>query len=155
MESSQQLFARAAQHPPAFEQLEYCWPWNIGEPNWDPPIDPILFGQLRLSPSQQSKERIITGAGLAQPGKSYHAVRTDEFNWRTSEDFYVHVLVIASIEAPLKSADWRSKFVIFQTCATFFWNLLVALCRAGGPGPFAPYLIGGYIYPILVNSTSK
>jgi hypothetical protein len=28
--------------------------------------------------------------------------------------------VIASIEAPLKSAVWRSKFVIFRTCATFF-----------------------------------
>jgi hypothetical protein len=35
----------AARHPPAFEQLEYCRPWNILEP----PIDPILFGQLRLS----------------------------------------------------------------------------------------------------------
>ena len=22
----------AAWHPPAFEQLEYCWPWNIVEP---------------------------------------------------------------------------------------------------------------------------
>ena len=35
----------AAQQPPACEQLEYCWPQNIGVP----PIDPILFGQLRLS----------------------------------------------------------------------------------------------------------
>ena len=35
----------AARHPPAFEQLEYCWPWNFVAP----PIDPILFGQLRLS----------------------------------------------------------------------------------------------------------
>ena len=35
----------AARQPPAFEQLEYCWPQNIGLP----PIDPILFGQLRLS----------------------------------------------------------------------------------------------------------
>jgi hypothetical protein len=35
----------AARHPPAFEQLEQCWPWNIV----GPPIDHILFGQLRLS----------------------------------------------------------------------------------------------------------
>jgi hypothetical protein len=35
----------AARHPPAFEQLEYCWPWNIVAP----PIDPILSRQLRLS----------------------------------------------------------------------------------------------------------
>ena len=34
-----------ARHPPAFGQLEYCWLWNFVEP----PIDPILFGQLRLS----------------------------------------------------------------------------------------------------------
>jgi hypothetical protein len=58
-----------------------------------PPTDPtkfiILFwiGEdkiLRLSAehagSQQSKERIITSAGLAQPGKSYRAVWTGEFN---------------------------------------------------------------------------
>ena len=30
--------------------------------------------------SQQSKERIITGAGLVQAGKSYRVVRTGEFN---------------------------------------------------------------------------
>ena len=35
----------AAPQPPAFEQLEYCWPWNIVLR----PIDPILFGQLSLS----------------------------------------------------------------------------------------------------------
>ena len=35
---------------------------------------------------------------------------------RTSENPYV----IAPIEAPLKSAAWRSKFVIFYTCTTFF-----------------------------------
>ena len=35
----------AARQPPAFEQLEYCWPWNIVLR----PIDPIIFGQLRLS----------------------------------------------------------------------------------------------------------
>jgi hypothetical protein len=35
----------AARHPPAFEQLEYCWPWNIVGRH----IDPILFGQLRLT----------------------------------------------------------------------------------------------------------
>ena len=34
----------AARHPPAFEQLEYCWPWNIVGRH----IDLILFGQLRL-----------------------------------------------------------------------------------------------------------
>ena len=34
-----------ARHPPAFGQLEYCWLWNFVEP----PIDPILFGQLRAS----------------------------------------------------------------------------------------------------------
>jgi hypothetical protein len=34
-----------ARHPTAFEQLEYCWPWNMVEP----PIDTVLFGQLRLS----------------------------------------------------------------------------------------------------------
>jgi hypothetical protein len=40
-------------------------------------------------------------------------VRTVEFNWRASEN----PDVIASIEAPLKRVDWRSKFVIFHT-----WN---------------------------------
>jgi hypothetical protein len=38
------------------------------------------------------------GAGLVQPDKSYRAIRTGEFNWRTSEN----PNVIASIEAPLK-----------------------------------------------------
>ena len=89
--------------------------------------------------SRQSKERIITSAGLGQPNKSYHAVRTAEFNCRTLEN----PDVIASIEAPLKRAGWRSKFVIFHTCATFLWKFLVALCRFGGPGPFPPCLMGG------------
>jgi hypothetical protein len=40
----------AARHPPAFEQLEYCWPWNIV----GPPVDRILFGQLRLSAVQRA-----------------------------------------------------------------------------------------------------
>jgi hypothetical protein len=88
---------------------------------------------------QQSKKRKITGTGLVQPGKSYRAVRTAEFNWRTSENPYL----IASIDAPLKRAAWRSKFVIFHTCTTFFWNFLVALRRFGNPGPFPPCLIGG------------
>ena len=109
---------------------------NIVDPEmlWNP-LSTLYF--LDRWGSQQSKERIITGAGLVQPGKSYHAVRTDEFNWQTSENSYV----IASIEAPLKSAVWRSKFVIFHTCITCLWNFLVALCRAGGPGPFLPCLI--------------
>ena len=84
--------------------------------------------------SQHWKERTKTGAGLGQPGKSYHAVPTGEFNWRTSGN----PCVIAFIEAPLKSRVWRSKFVIFHTCPIFFWKFLVALCRAGGPGPCAP-----------------
>jgi hypothetical protein len=96
--------------------------------------------------SQQSKERIITGAGcytgLRQPGKSYLTVWTGEINWRTLENPYV----TASIEAPLKSAGGVSKFVIFNTCPIFFWNFLVALCRFGGPFPpwFPPCLIGGF-----------
>ena len=89
--------------------------------------------------SQQSKERIITGAGLAQAGKSCLTVRTVEFNCRTSGNSYV----IAPIEAPLKSAGWRSKFVIFHTCPTFFWIFLVAFCRFCGLGPFPPCLMGG------------
>jgi hypothetical protein len=56
------------------------------------PIDPILSGQLRLSTVE--RERIITSAGFGQAGKNYHAVRTGEFNWQTSENPYV----IASIE---------------------------------------------------------
>jgi hypothetical protein len=58
------------------------------------------------------------GAGLLQPDKSYRAVWTGEFNSRTLENPYV----IASIEAPLKSAVWRSKFVIFHAkfSTTFF-----------------------------------
>ena len=84
-----------------------------------PPIDPYTFWTAEAL-DQQSKERIITGAGLARPGKNYHAVRKVEFNWRTSENPYV----IAHIEAQLKSAGWRSKFVIFytstRTCTTFF-----------------------------------
>ena len=124
----------AARHPPTFEQLEYCWPWNIVKP-----LSTLHFSDSWGS--QQSKEHIITGAGIVQPGKSYHAVRTGEFNRRTSENPYV----IASIEAPLKSAAWRSKFAIFHTCPTFFFgNFLVALCRFGGPVPFAPCLMRGF-----------
>ena len=74
--------------------------------------------------SQQSKERIITGAGPGQPGKSCLTVRTVEFNWRTSENPYV----ISSIEAPLKSDGWRSKFVIFHTCTTFFCENFLSHC---------------------------
>jgi hypothetical protein len=48
----------AAWQPPAFEQLEYCWPWNIGLP----PIDPILSGSWGYQPS---KERIITDTPCA------------------------------------------------------------------------------------------
>ena len=73
-----------------------------------------------------------------RPGKNYHTVRKVEFNWWTSEN----PNVIAPIEAPLKSAGCRSKFVIFHTCTTFFWNFLVAFCRFGGLSPFPPYLIG-------------
>ena len=105
-------------------------------------VDPkILWYALStlyfLDSSQLSKERIITGAGPGQPGKSYLTVRTAETNWRISENPYV----IAPIEAPLKSAPWRSKFVIFHTCTTFFWNFLVAYCRFVGLGPFPTYLI--------------
>jgi hypothetical protein len=59
----------AAQHPPAFEQLEYCWPWNTGVP-----LLTLCF--FESWGSQQSEERIITGAGLGRPGESYCAVRT-------------------------------------------------------------------------------
>jgi hypothetical protein len=101
------------QHPPAFEQIEYCWPWNIVKP----PIDPILFGQLRLSAVERAYNN---GCWACQPGKSYQAVRTGEFNCGTSENPYV----IAPIEAPSKSAAWKSKLVIFHTCRgtcpTFF-----------------------------------
>jgi hypothetical protein len=90
--------------------------------------------------SQPSKERIITGAGLVRHGKNYHAVRKVEFNWQTSEN----PDAIAPIEAPLKSAGRRSKFVIFHTCTTFFWNFIVALCSFGVPGPFPPCLIEKY-----------
>ena len=87
---------------------------NIVDPEilWNP-LSTLYF--LDSWGSQQSKERIITGAGPAQAGKSYRAVRTGEFNWRTSENLYV----IASIEAPLKKAVWRSKIAIFHTCTTF------------------------------------
>ena len=54
--------------------------------------------------------------GIVQPGKSYRAVRTGGINWWTSENPYV----IASIEAPLKSAGWPSKFVIFILAQHFF-----------------------------------
>jgi hypothetical protein len=50
---------------------------------------------------------------LCKPGKNHHAVWMGEFNWRTLENPYV----VASIEAPLKSAVWQSlaiKFMIFQ-----------------------------------------
>ena len=41
----------APRPPPAFEQLEYCWPWNnkYCDTVLVRPIDPILFGQPRLS----------------------------------------------------------------------------------------------------------
>ena len=101
----------AARQPPAFEQLEYCWPWL-----WYP-LSTLYF--LNSWGSQQSKKRIITGAGLVRPGKNYHAVRKVEFNRRTSENPYE----ISPVEAPLKSAVWRSKFVIFHTCTTFFFEI--------------------------------
>jgi hypothetical protein len=107
-----------ARQPPAFEQLEYCWPQNIVIPT----IDPTAVYFLDSWGSQQSKERIITGAGLGQPRKSYLTVRTAETNWRISENPYS----IAPIEAPLKSAAWRSKLLIFHTRPTFFWNFIVA-----------------------------
>jgi hypothetical protein len=117
-------------------------------------VDPKTYGHhpstlyfLDSRGSQQSKERIITGAGLAQPGKSYRAVRTAEISWRTSENPYV----IAPIEAPLKSAAWRSKFVIFHNCATFFWNFLVALCRFWVPRPLPRCLIWRYPDTYLWN----
>jgi hypothetical protein len=66
----------AARKPPAFEQLEYCWPWNTVVP----PVDPIIFGQLRLAAVERAQtEHIITSAGLAQAGKSHPAVRTGQF----------------------------------------------------------------------------
>ena len=65
------------------------------------PIDPILLGQLRLLVVERAHNKIITGAGLVQLGKSNHAIRTSEFNYRISKNPYV----IASIEAPLKQAD--------------------------------------------------
>jgi hypothetical protein len=64
------------------------------------------------------------GAGLAQPGKNYRAVRTGEFNWQSSET----PSVIASIKGQLKSGVWRSKFVIFHICATFFFEILLLHC---------------------------
>jgi hypothetical protein len=53
-----------------------------------------------------------------QAGKSYRAIGTSEFNCQTSEIPYV----IASIEAPLKSAGWQSKFVIFILAQHFFFD---------------------------------
>ena len=94
-------------------------------------VDPKILGYplstlyfLDSWGSQQSKERIITGAGLGQPSKSYHAVPTGKFNWRTSENPYV----IASIEAPLKSVGWRSKFVIFHILAQHFYEIFLLHC---------------------------
>ena len=123
---------------------------NIVDPKilWNP-LSTLYF--LDSWEPQQSKERIITGAGPVEHGKNYHAARTAEISWRTSENPYV----IAPIEAPLKSAVWRSKIVIFHTCTTFFWNFLVASCRFGGPGPFPPCLIGGYHNISIRNYSSS
>jgi hypothetical protein len=112
---------------------------NIVDPKilWNP-LSTLYF--LDSWGSLQSKEGIITGADPGQPSKSHLTVRTAETNWRTSE----HLYVIAPIGAPLKSAAWRSKFVIFHTCPTFFWIFLVAFCRFCGLGPFPPCLIGGF-----------
>ena len=100
----------AARHPPGLLLNNL----NIVDPEilWGP-LSTLYF--LENWGSQQSEERIITGAGLVQPGESYRAVRTGEFNRRTSENPFV----IASIEAPLKSVVGRPKFVIFHTCTTF------------------------------------
>ena len=123
---------------------------NIVDPKilWNP-LSTLYF--LDSWEPQKSKERIIRGVGLVQPGKSYHAVRTVEFNWWTSENPYV----IAPIEAPLKSAAWRSKIVIFHTCPTFFRNFLVSFCRFGGPGPFPPCLIEGFHNISIRNYSSS
>ena len=90
-------------------------------------VDPKILWNVLSTPyfldswePQQSKERIITGAGLVQPGKSCPTVRTVEFNWRTSKNPYV----IASIEAPLKSGGWRSKFEFPIVAQHFFENFL-------------------------------
>ena len=97
-------------------------------------VDPKILGYhlstlyfLDSWEPQQSKERIITGAGLGQPAKSYHAVRTVEFNGQTSGNPYV----IAPIEAPLKSAAWRSKFVIFILAQHFFKIFLLHFVDLG------------------------
>ena len=122
---------------------------NIVDPKilWNP-LSTLYF--LNSWKPQHSKERIKTGAGPGQPGKNYLTVRTAETNWRTSEN----PNVTAPIEAPLKSAVWRSKIVIFHTCTTFFWNFLVASCRFGGPGPFPPCLMGVY-YNISIRNYSS
>jgi hypothetical protein len=58
---------------------------------------------------------IITGAGLVQPSKSYRAVRTGEFNGRTSENPYVIAPIDdAAYEAPLKSAVWQLSQHFFE-----------------------------------------
>ena len=85
-----------------------------------------------------------------QPGKSYRAVRTVEFNCRTSENS----CVTAPIEAPLKSAVWPPKNVIFHTCTAFFGDFLVALRRFGGPGPSPPCTIT-LLFEIIQESRSE
>jgi hypothetical protein len=72
----------AARHPPAFEQLEYYWPWNI----MGPPIDPIFFGQLRLSAVERSHNK-----GWCPRATWWKLPRRadGEFNGQTSENHYV------------------------------------------------------------------
>jgi hypothetical protein len=106
----------AARHPPAYEQLEYWRPWNIV---WRH-IDPILFGQLRL-PAVEKAHNNGCWPCATYLVKNYHTVRKVDFNRWTSEN----PKVIAPIEAPLKSADCRSKFVIFHTCTTFFFEIFL------------------------------
>jgi hypothetical protein len=68
---------------------------------------------------------VISPIDTTQPGESYRAIRTGEFNLRTSENLDL----IGSIEATLKSVGWPSKIMIFNTvcsCDTFM-IFLVAL----------------------------
>ena len=98
--------------------------WNLLLNNLnivDPEIFWYLLSTLYFLDSwgfQQSKERIITGAGLAQPGKSYRHDWTGEFNC-------LHRSSIEKFSLTIKIRD-------FSYLCNIFLKFLVALCRFGG-----------------------
>ena len=143
-----------------FEDFRGFW---LGTSNIYPgcPAKNILEFPMKIffSKNQNSVTVVLRGIEfqVVLPWQNFRKLSQFSINgriWLTFRLCLVVQYVIAPVEAPLKSAVWRSKIVIFHTCTTFFWNFLVASCRFGGPGPFPPCLMGRY-YNISIRNYSS